>query len=302
MKGAWRLPGDRLLYPSEADIAAFEHILSSVRCTLCSAGYVVCPRDWSVPERTIPQHALWLCVGGDADITVDGAPYRIEQGSLLLIPAGARRRASHNPANPLRVYVVRFTARIHGVLDLPTVFPAPIAWCPHPCAMEELVQAAQRIVAELTSTKLGSTLAINGDCARLVALLWRDVAMQVGKDPYPSAAPVSAVARLAPVFRTIQARFTEQLTLAELARSLNLHPAYFSALFKEITGLPPMRYLTQYRFERARELLLTTNLPISSIAAETGYGDPFYLSRVFHKVEGMSPTEYRRSKQMTVLP
>ncbi len=297
----WRLPGDRLLYPLGADSATLEGILSSVRCTLYSAGYVACPYNWNVPERTVPQHALWLCLGGEANITVDGAPYRIGQGSLALIPAGSHRCAQHNPANPLRVYVVRFAARIHGVLDLPTIFPVPITWYPHPSTMEELVQTAQRIVAELTSPQLGSTLAITGDCTRLVALLWRDAARQGGRGSPLTAAPIT-VARLAPVLQIIQARFAEPLTLAELAHPLNLHPAYFSSLFKELTGLPPMRYLAQYRFERARELLLTTTLPISAIAEETGYGDPFYFSRVFRKVEGMAPTEYRRSKQMTVLP
>lgn len=72
-----------------------------------------------------------------------------------------------------------------------------------------------------------------------------------------------------------------------------VHPAYFSALFKRVTGLPPRAYLTQYRLDRVRELLLSTDLPIARIAQQAGFSDQSYLSRVFREGEGSSPTEYR---------
>jgi AraC-like DNA-binding protein len=105
-----------------------------------------------------------------------------------------------------------------------------------------------------------------------------------------------AVEALAPVFRLIERDHAERLTLPQLASTVHLHPAYFSALFRRVTGLSPTQYVAQYRLNRVRELLLSTDLPVSDVAAMAGFHDLSYLGRAFRKVEGISPTEYRRAK------
>jgi len=100
----------------------------------------------------------------------------------------------------------------------------------------------------------------------------------------------------------IERRYGQRLTLAELAQSVHLHPAYFSAVFREATGIPPLRYVAQYRLNRVRELLLSTDLPVGEIALDTGYRDPSYLDRVFRNVEGLAPSAYRRAKANPTAP
>jgi len=63
--------------------------------------------------------------------------------------------------------------------------------------------------------------------------------------------------------------------------------------FRRVTGLPPRAYLTQYRLDRVRELLLSTDLPVARIAQRAGFSDQSYLSRLFRQMEACSPTEYR---------
>lgn len=93
----------------------------------------------------------------------------------------------------------------------------------------------------------------------------------------------------------MRARLSEDISLDELAAEARLSPFHFARMFKQSVGVPPRVHLTQLRMEKARELLETTNLPITEIAQEVGYSSNQVLARVFTKHQRMSPTDYRRT-------
>ena len=99
------------------------------------------------------------------------------------------------------------------------------------------------------------------------------------------------------MLQLIQARYAEGLTLPEMAGVLHLHPAYFSTLFRRITGWSPVRFLARYRLGRARELLASTDRPVQEPATMTGYDDPSHLRRELRRREGLSPRAYRGAKK-----
>ena len=78
------------------------------------------------------------------------------------------------------------------------------------------------------------------------------------------------------------------MTLRDLAQTVPFHPAYFSTFFTRVVGVSPMRYLTRYRLDRARALLLGTDRTVAEIAALTGYPDASYFGRVFRRSKGCS--------------
>jgi AraC-like DNA-binding protein len=94
-----------------------------------------------------------------------------------------------------------------------------------------------------------------------------------------------------------QQSLAENPTLAELAASVGLSPYHFVRSFKASVSLPPHSYQIQLRMNRARELLETTALPVTGIAAQVGYDDPSNLARLFHKHFGVTPAAYRREWQ-----
>lgn len=292
-----------MLYPPSADDTTLDGLVTNLRCALVRAGWFPCEPHWHHPRKALPHYTALLCVAGGADYLVGETPYRLEPGGVLLLPPHVLREGHHHdPANPLRIYVVHFFARLYGVLDLSAVYRLPVLLRPAREQLALLMHTAGRIVGELAAAQPGYGLAANSDCAYLVALLWRAAGASGGEGVLPGARPVAEVVRLAPVFRLVQARYRERLSLKELAAAVHLHPAYFSTLFKRTTGLPPLRYVERYRLERVRELLVTTDLSIAEIAATTGYHDPFYLSRVFHRAEGVSPTDYRKAKKQLAFP
>lgn len=83
-------------------------------------------------------------------------------------------------------------------------------------------------------------------------------------------------------------------TLAELAC---LNPSYLARLFRNKTGYSLVDYITNRKIERVQKLLATTNLSVSQIAFSVGYTNMPYFSKVFKKVSGCTPVEYRKNTE-----
>lgn len=91
----------------------------------------------------------------------------------------------------------------------------------------------------------------------------------------------------------INKNFNESVSISELSDILEIDRRRFSDVFQEITGLSPVKYLTQYRLKEAKRLLRFSSYTISEIAYMTGYNDCFYFSKTFKKNVGISPRKYR---------
>ena len=92
----------------------------------------------------------------------------------------------------------------------------------------------------------------------------------------------------------ITANYNTEIHIKELADACNLSQSHFMYLFKEETGMTPLAYQQTLRIKDTMSALISTKVSITEIAAQVGYQDPLYFSRVFKKLVGMSPKEYRR--------
>lgn len=92
----------------------------------------------------------------------------------------------------------------------------------------------------------------------------------------------------------IAENYAQKIGLDEIAEMLQMNSSYFSTLFKKETGRNFQNYLTEYRIEKAKELLRTTNETMMSVAEQVGYQDTRYFSQCFVKVVGVKPSLYRK--------
>ncbi len=88
---------------------------------------------------------------------------------------------------------------------------------------------------------------------------------------------------------------TEELSLKQVARAVNMSTFYFCKMFKKTTGINFTDYVSRLRIEKAKNLLLNPNLRISEIAYEVGFQSLTHFNRVFKNLLGQSPSEYRES-------
>ncbi len=93
----------------------------------------------------------------------------------------------------------------------------------------------------------------------------------------------------------IDSHYTEKITLESLASTFYISKHYLARCFKEQCGMTVVNYIQQVRITRAKHLLRFSEESVEVIADTCGINDANYFSRVFRKVEGMSPAEYRRS-------
>ena len=88
---------------------------------------------------------------------------------------------------------------------------------------------------------------------------------------------------------------SEDLSLGQVARAVNTSTFYFCKMFKKVTGINFTDYLSRVRVEKAKNLLLNPNLRVSEIAFEVGFQSLTHFNRVFKKIAGQSPSEFRPS-------
>lgn len=91
----------------------------------------------------------------------------------------------------------------------------------------------------------------------------------------------------------INQHLNEEISLGQVAKAVNTSTFYFCKMFKKVTGINFTDYVSRRRIENAKNLLLNPNLRVSEIAYEVGFQSLTHFNRVFKKVEGQSPTEYR---------
>jgi AraC-like DNA-binding protein len=91
----------------------------------------------------------------------------------------------------------------------------------------------------------------------------------------------------------------QPLQVATLAGTVHVSPSHFFTLFKRCVGYSPIDYFIRLRMHQAGRLLTETSLSVKEVAAMLGYEDPFYFSRVFKTVHGLSPHNFRQEKEET---
>jgi two-component system response regulator YesN len=101
----------------------------------------------------------------------------------------------------------------------------------------------------------------------------------------------------AKVKKYIIENFNKDICMDDAAKETNLSYHYFSKFFKDSTGKSFVEYLTELRVDKSRELLRQTNDSIKEICYKIGYSDPNYYCKIFKRVTGMTPTEYRDNQQ-----
>lgn len=92
--------------------------------------------------------------------------------------------------------------------------------------------------------------------------------------------------------------FDHALTIGDIARASNISEVYFRKLFKEKYGVSPLHYITDIRIKKAKTMLISDlDLSISNISVSCGFVDIYSFSRVFKKIVGISPLNFKKNMQ-----
>ncbi len=259
-----------------------------------------------------------LVARGTCTIETDAGSLEAETGDVILFPHGARHTLADKPGGPViagntvveaigggtqifagdgpstRLICGHFEydndIRHPLIKDLPEIIHVESFAALAPGATDTVVPM---LIDELAAQRSGNRIVVE----RLAeVLLIQVLRAYFVKTPHLQGF-LSAVSdsRLARAIGLIHQNPERPLRLGDLARAAGMSRSGFAAEFRAVTNLSPIAYLTQWRMYRARELLLTSDLPLGQIAAKQGYESDVAFSRAFKRAFAVSPASIRRA-------
>jgi len=151
----------------------------------------------------------------------------------------------------------------------------------------ELGRTCQRLAEEVAATRVAQQMMVDGLVRQMVAQALRAVEESSRKPP---------ARELADRALDIIRRESGMVTVAELSEQLFVSKDYLRHLLKSSSGRSPLSHIIGARIDRARELLAAGELNVSAVAERCGFSSPYYFSRMFKKVTGMTPSEAREAR------
>lgn len=100
----------------------------------------------------------------------------------------------------------------------------------------------------------------------------------------------------------IHTHYSSEIKVSDIASFIGLNQNYLGTVFKRYTDLSPQQYIVKLRLERAKDLMWNKELSIGDIARSVGYRDQLVFSKIFKKINGIAPKEYRKSMGTVLIP
>lgn len=234
------------------------------------------------------QHILIYCHEGSGMIKLDKTEYRIEAGDFFLIPGKTKHSYGADEHNPWTIYWVHFKGTAAN--EIVELCKKNNNWKGFAGAGVKSLELFQEIYSQFERGYGTDTLLYANMCFWhfLGTLLFHEKA----EKPH-SQHNKNAVDKAIDLFST---HIDQVLTLEEIAAAANLSPAHFSTVFKKKTGFSPIEYFNHLKIQKACQYLQFTNLLIKEIAHALGIQDQYYFSRLFTRVMGISPNDYREKR------
>jgi len=239
-----------------------------------------------------PEDHLMMCLDGHGYALVNGKKSHLRAGELLIIPRNCRHTYWAAKDKPWSIYWMHFRGEdaSYYVDRIPQV-ARPVAF--DQSARDETVRLFRDCLETLEGGYTLPTLIYAAQSAKhiLSVLLFRNSALPMKQRTE------SQRLNCDDIIEYMRSRLHEPVRLEEFACEAGLSVSHFSEVFRDQVHQSPMSYFTQLKIRTACRLLDFSGKSVKVVAIETGYSDPYYFSRVFKKVMGISPEKYRAIKK-----
>ena len=243
-----------------------------------------------------PEHFIELVFDGNVSYEVSerGQTRRFisQPGTICLLPRGAEHEVNWLRESQ-HIVVALKPCRLSNVLE-EAAHENNIELREHWNLIDRHISALlMEMMADLKDGSPAGTLYGESLANSLaVYLLKRHSNVTKRLEPYRGGLSRSTLNR---VLEYVNANLSDRLVLGELAKVAGINVYHFARAFKQSTGESPHQYVLRRRIEQARELLGHSQVSIIETSARTGFVDQSHFSKVFRRIVGVSPSEYRNS-------
>ncbi|WP_205926391.1 MULTISPECIES: AraC family transcriptional regulator [unclassified Rhizobium] len=250
-----------------------------------SAGYEIRhdeAYDWDGRRRgQTPFTVLQHTISGTGRLRYESRNYRVNSGDTLLVLVPHNHRYWLEKGERWEYFWISMNGeealRIHRLI---LAAAGPVLKL-QPTTIDHLADCSLRLVKGAKTPASASAIAY-------------EAAMALYDDVFGSHAFAADRSAMQIVIDHIDANLDKPLPVDELAQVSGLSRAHFSRVFAESEGLPPAEFVLQQRMQRAAKLLTKAAfIPVKEVAIMTGFDDANYFSKVFRRIYGINPTEFR---------
>lgn len=224
-------------------------------------------------------HILYV-VHGECFVWYNDKEYKLESGDYIIYFPHEKQQYRYTGINDTLTYWIHFTGTAVEEIFTEAHLKSGVYFAPE----NKSAEACFRKIITFHSLQKYELQAN----AYLLSLI---CALSLGEnEKYTSEYPEYLIDAI----KYINLNWQKQISISHLAEMACLSKSRFLHSFKDNVGISAYNYIMSIKIEKAKELLLSTDMNISAVSETVGYSDSLYFSRIFKKYTGVSPREYRK--------
>lgn len=244
-------------------------------------------------ERNIPIHeyVFIYCIKGCGYFKLQGKQYRVKTNQYFILPADIPHEYASSEDSPWTIYWIHFSGTLAKYYAEDALTPQTI----NP-GIQSRIMARTNLFEEIFySLQNGYSIenirfAMSLFHHYLGSLRYMQQYREVGDK-------INENNIVECIIHFMEENIEKHLSLQDIADYSGLSPSHLSAIFKKKTGHSPLNYFNIMKVKMACELLDNTSMKLNQICYKVGINDPYYFSRMFSKIMGISPKCYREQEK-----
>lgn len=282
--------GERALVLPQVIIKMMENDPLTVMLHITDIGYYPkAMHHYRERREPINQYVFIYCINGAGHYTLNGHTCDVSANQYFILPSNVPHSYEADEANPWTIYWIHFKGTLAQYYASGAARPIDIRPQAHSRIGDRL-----NIFEEIFSTLKDGYSTGNLRYAMSLFHYFLGSLRYIQQYRKANASAIDDEHIVEVAIHYMKENIEKHLSLQTLAGYIGYSPSHFSSFFKKQTGHAPLAYLNLLKIQRACQMLDETDMKINQICHKIGIDDPYYFSRLFSKIMGMSPRSYRR--------
>lgn len=235
---------------------------------------------------------LIYCVSGKGHYSIGGGePHPVDENQYIILPSGMPYTFWADNDDPWTIYWVHFQGSLaNHFVTYPIMTRSILPG--NDSRLQARLDLFERIYSSFTMAYVEDFMVYASMC--LYPFLSSFINLKAFRNMASSVNIKEEQTFSTLVIHYMQENIANNLSLNDFASNFNYSPSHFSALFQKETGYSPINYYIQLKMRRACQYIERSSMKLNEVAQKVGFSEPAYFSRIFTKIMGMSPSEYRQ--------
>lgn len=233
------------------------------------------------------QNIFIYCTDGKGWLSIDNKIIQIKANQYFIIPKGTPHSYGSHSTNPWSIYWLHYSGNLAHLFNEPSG-KVKLKNITDIALVQDKIQLFEEIIQNLEMGYSQENLDYANICLMHFLASFK-YASQFGQTRTKCEKDLIETSIL-----YMRENLSKKLNLENLANQAGLSSSHYSMLFRQKTKYSPMDYLIHLRIQKACQILDATKRRINDVGNHVGYEDPYYFSRIFKKIVGISPAQYRK--------